>query len=262
MKLSIITVNLNNREGLRKTARSIKEQTFKGFEWIVVDGASTDGSKYVLEEYAGFISWSVSESDEGIYDAMNKGLAKASGEYVQFLNSGDSYIDRDVLQRVFGGNCLADVNYGDQWCVHGDSVVEKRCYPDRMDLSFLFRAPLGHQASFIETRIAKAHPYRVEYTISADRAFFMELYLSGASFHHLGFPVVLFDTEGIGSNKTTWEQRKDQLWKLKRELLPAPVVNDFERLMVKSDEFDFVMRVAPLRWFYSFFKLLQKVKNR
>ena len=261
MKLSIITVNFNNRNGLLRTARSIVGQSFSGFEWLVIDGGSTDGSQEIMSQFSAHIGWSVSEPDGGIYDAMNKGLAKASGEYVQFLNSGDSFIGRDVLEKVFSDEHLADICYGDQWCVLGDSIIEKRSYPQAMDLRYLFRAPLGHQASFIRTTLAKEHPYRVKYSISADRAFFIELYLSGASFYYLNRPIVYFDTEGIGSNLNTIGQRRVQLQQIKRDLLPAPAVKDFEKLMADADEFDFVMRVAPLRWVYSFFKWLQKVKN-
>ena len=262
MKLSIITINFNNRNGLERTARSIVEQTFRDYEWIVIDGGSTDGSQDILKEYSAHIAFGVSERDGGIYEAMNKGLERASGEYVQFLNSGDSFIDRDVLERVFADNRLADVNYGDQWCVLDGSIIEKRRYPETMDLRFLFRAPLGHQASFIKTSLAKANPYRVNYTISADRAFFLELYLSGASFHYLNLPIVFFDTEGIGSNANTIEQRRDQLQQIKREFFPEPAIKDFEKMMTDADEYDFVMRVAPLRWGYLFFKWLRKIKNR
>ena len=258
MKLTIVTVNLNNREGLLRTARSIAEQTFEDYEWIVVDGGSTDGSIGVLSYYPEHLSWSVCEHDGGIYDAMNKGTAKARGEYIQFLNSGDSFIDGSVLEKVFKDKELADVNYGDQWCIQGDLITEKRSYPKTMDLMFLFRNPLGHQAAFLRTALVKAHPYRTEYTISADRALFLELYLSGAAFHYLDLPVVYFDTEGIGSREDTLELRREQFSRIKKELLPPPVVADMEHLMRKSDEYDFVMRVAPLRWMYSFFKCLQR----
>jgi glycosyltransferase involved in cell wall biosynthesis len=260
MKLSIITVNLNNREGLQRTAKSIVEQTFDDFEWLVIDGGSNDGSQDVLAPYASRITWSVSEPDGGIYDAMNKGLARANGEFVQFLNSGDSFIDRNVLGKVFADESLADVNYGDQWCSHDGKNIEKRTYPETVELRFLFGAPLGHQASFIRTSWAKAHPYRVDYSISADRAFFLDLYLAGASFHYLNLPVVYFDTDGVGSRESTREQRRLQLQAIKKELLPERAVTDFEQLMAKADEYDFVMRVPPLRWAYSFFKWLQKIK--
>ena len=133
MKLSVITINYNDKDGLLRTAKSVVEQTFKDYEWLVIDGGSTDGSQEIMGQFSAHIAWGVSEPDGGIYEAMNKGLAKASGDYVQFLNSGDSFIDRDVLERVFADNLLADVNYGDQWCVLDGSIIEKRRYPETMD---------------------------------------------------------------------------------------------------------------------------------
>lgn len=262
MKLSVITVNFNNKEGLNQTAASVVKQSFRDFEWLVVDGGSTDGSLDILQLYSSHLSWCISEPDGGIYEAMNKGLARARGEYVQFLNSGDYYLDSDILEKVFSDPALADVNYGDQWCVFHGAVMEKRHYPDQMDLTFLFRAPLGHQASFIKTSIAHNHPYRIKYRISADRAFFLELFLSGASFRHLPFPVVYFDTDGIGSHENTKELRRSQFQQIKTELLPEQVVDNIERLIDKSEEFDFVLRVLPLRWGYVFCKWLQKIKWR
>lgn len=260
MKLSVVTVNYNDREGLLRTAKSVAEQTFSDYEWIVIDGGSTDGSQDVITQYAAQITWSVSEPDGGIYEAMNKGLARANGDYVQFLNSGDSFIEPTVLEMVFNDQALSDVNYGDQWCLSGEKVIEKRRYPDEMDLAYLFRNPLGHQASFIRTSVAKAHPYRVKYFISADRAFFLELYLSGASFHHIDLPIVLFDTEGIGSREETKEQRRDQLQQIKADFFTARAVDDLEKLIDKSGEIDFVMRVPPLRWCYKFFRWIQRIR--
>lgn len=262
MKLSIITINYNNRGGLERTAKSIVDQSFRDFEWIVVDGGSDDGSTDILKQYASYITWSVSEPDGGIYEAMNKGLERAKGEYVQFLNSGDSFIDESVLEKVFANEKLADVNYGDQWCILDGSIIEKRTYPDNIDIIYLFRNPLGHQASFIRTSLAKKHPYRQKYSISADRAFFFELYLSEASFHHLPFPIVFFDTGGIGSSNNTFEQRRIQLQQIKEDLFSIRVAEDIEKLISKSEEFDFVMRISPLRWTYYLFKRLQKINYK
>ena len=108
-KLSIITVNLNNREGLRKTAESVVSQTYKDYEWIVIDGGSTDGSKELIEQYAEHISYWVSEPDKGIYNAMNKGIRQAHGEYFLFLNSGDSLCDDDIVESFCVGNFKEDI---------------------------------------------------------------------------------------------------------------------------------------------------------
>lgn len=103
MRLSIITINYNNLEGLKKTVRSVMDQTWRDFEWIIIDGGSTDGSRELIEEVAARpdsqVSYWCSEPDKGIYNAMNKGTAKAKGEYYLFLNSGDSLYDNEIIYR-------------------------------------------------------------------------------------------------------------------------------------------------------------------
>lgn len=261
MKLSIITVNYNNLNGLKKTFDSILSQSFQDYEWIVIDGGSTDGSKELLVQNQDKIDYWVSEPDEGIYNAMNKGIKRASGEYCQFLNSGDYYIDSRVLENVFAEENLADVNYGDQWCINTEGeVIERRSYPDKMSLSFLFRSPLGHQASFIKTEKVKKHYYKEQYKISADRAFFLELYCAGCTYHHISRPIVFFDTDGIGSNVKTLEERRKQFYQIKREFFSDQVVNDIENLLRKEDNFEFVKRVKPLNWLYLLMRKLQSIK--
>ncbi len=261
-KLSIITVNYNNLGGLKKTFESIQSQTFHDFEWIVIDGGSSDGSKEFIIQNKGDISYWISEPDNGIYNAMNKGLAKATGDYCQFLNSGDYYINKDVLQNVFAIQTLSDVNYGDQWCINeAEEIVERRSYPDHMSLPFLFQTPLGHQASFIKTEVVKKHPYKEQYKISADRALFLELYCAGHSFYHISLPIVYFDTEGIGSNKKTYQERKKQFYLIKREFFSDQVVKDIEMLLRLKDNFAFVERVKALKWLYNLMRKLQSYKN-
>lgn len=89
MKLSIITINFNNRDGLQRTINSVLSQSFKDFEWIVIDGGSTDGSRNLLEIYKKYFSYWCSEPDKGVYNAQNKGISVAKGEYMSFMNSGD-----------------------------------------------------------------------------------------------------------------------------------------------------------------------------
>ena len=118
MKLSIITINRNNATGLKKTMQSVAAQTYKDFEYIVVDGASTDGSVDVIKKYEQqfvYLKW-VSEPDLGIYNAMNKGIRMASGDYIQILNSGDIFAASDVTERMLAAlgkqKKGADILYG------------------------------------------------------------------------------------------------------------------------------------------------------
>lgn len=101
MKLSIITVNLNNRDGLKRTIDSVVSQTFTDYEWIVIDGGSNDGSRELIEHYSDHFAYWCSEPDKGIYNAMNKGIAHAKGEWLQFLNSGDVLYSNNTLASVF-----------------------------------------------------------------------------------------------------------------------------------------------------------------
>ena len=121
MKYSIITVNYNNKEGLRQTIESVIHQTFRDFEFIVIDGGSTDGSADVLKEYDAQITYWVSEKDNGIYNAMNKGIAKATGDYLNFMNSGDCFYTSDVLESV--ANYESDADFIVIVAVVGTAVV-------------------------------------------------------------------------------------------------------------------------------------------
>lgn len=262
IKLSIITINYNNVSGLKKTIESVKSQTFQDYEWIVIDGGSTDGSKELIEENKQYFSYWVSEPDKGIYDAMNKGTVLAKGEYCQFLNSGDYLIAPDTLAKIFNKPLQADVIYGDVWFIKDNIVIEKRTYPDQMTLSFLFRSPLGHQATFVITKAAQKYLYRTQYKISADRAFFLELYCNNHSFRHISQPVVYFDSEGIGSVSKTINDRREQFYRIKRDFFSDQVTKDIERLLSIEDEFKFVLRIKPLKWMYLFFKKLQQLKYR
>ena len=172
----------------------------------------------------------------------------------------NQYQEKDIfrLEKVFSKNDLCDVNYGDQWCVNEGKVIEKRTYPDVMSLVFLFKAPLGHQATFFRTSLFKQYTYREKYTISADRALYMELYTAGCKFQHIQLPIVYFDTEGIGSNIKTLEERHKQFHDIKREFFSEQVICDIESLMSEAENYKFVYRVAPLRWTYQFFRKIQQ----
>lgn len=148
MKLSIITVNRNNTEGLRKTIESVVSQTYTDFEYIIIDGASTDGSVDIIKEYADRITYWVSEPDNGIYNAMNKGILKAKGEYLQFLNSGDWLTNNDVLKYVFDLRRDEDVLYGDEFLFYNINKIVRKAYPQKLTFYDLFVGSISHEGSF------------------------------------------------------------------------------------------------------------------
>lgn len=198
MKLSIITVNLNNRGGLQKTIDSVVSQTFKDFEWIVIDGGSTDGSRELIEDYADHFAYWCSEQDKGIYNAMNKGIAHAIGEYCLFLNSGDCLTDSNVLINVGIYLQEDDIIYGDARISYTDGRFENRCYPDIISLGYLFEGgKLCHQATFIKTALFSSKQYDDNYKIAADFLFFLEQAFSGKKFKHVHIFVCDYSMGGI-----------------------------------------------------------------
>lgn len=180
MKLSIITVNLNNRDGLQKTIDSVVSQTFRDFEWIVIDGGSTDGSKELIEQYSDHFVYWISEPDNGIYNAMNKGIQVAKGEYLQFLNSGDWIWGKNTLDIVFSEKRNEDILYGD--CIEADS--SRSVFPEKFDTIFLYRGNINHQSSFIKANLFQNHLYSEKYKVASDWEFLLsKILFENASYH-------------------------------------------------------------------------------
>jgi glycosyltransferase involved in cell wall biosynthesis len=145
LKLSIITINYNNRTGLKKTIESVINQSFRDFEYLIIDGGSTDGSKDEIIKVAHKLAFYVSEPDKGIYNAMNKGISKAIGEYCLFLNSGDCLSSPDILRNAFSVNFTEDIVYGET--IYGNMV---QTYPEKISLSYMISKSLPHQSTFIK----------------------------------------------------------------------------------------------------------------
>ena len=194
---SIITVSYNEVASIRQTLDSIVNQTFKDFELIVVDGGSTDGTKEIIAQYNGLISWWCSEPDKGIYNAMNKGIAHATGKYVNFMNAGDSFFNNDVLQHVYDSRLCPDVIEGH--VVRTDSKTRhKDVYEDLY--VHLFSDTLSHQGTFIRRELLISHPYDEKYKIVSDWKFWIEtLILEERSYAFLDLDIAYCDISGISS---------------------------------------------------------------
>lgn len=175
MKYSIITVNYNNKDGLRKTIESVINQTFRDFEFIVIDGASTDGSIDVLKKYNDYITYWISEPDKGIYNAMNKGIAKATGEYLNFMNSGDCFYETNVLEKVTSYNYKADFIVGKDYHYNENTHQgHTSIQPPRTTMVHFFVATLDHQSSFIKRELFINSLYDESYQLVSDWIFFTE----------------------------------------------------------------------------------------
>lgn len=169
MKLSIITVNYNNKSGLERTIQSVLSQTCQDFEWIVIDGGSTDGSKQLIESHSDRINYWVSEPDMGIYNAMNKAIKIVNGEYCLFLNSGDSLDADNILEVVFPHLGGVDYLFGDVRLVDLDgNELGIFINPLNPPIGFWLYLNVCHQSMFIHTDTLKHRPYREELGICAD----------------------------------------------------------------------------------------------
>lgn len=228
MKLSLITINFNNKDGLKKTIDSVVAQTFKDFEWIVIDGGSTDGSRELLEQYAYHFAYWVSEPDQGIYNAMNKGVDHAHGQYLQFLNSGDWLNAPTTLQDFFAMPLDGDIVYGDQDYYEGNRLAESRKHPEVLSLKYLYEWSLGHSSSFIKRELLAETHYNENYRIVSDWEFFLKKALENKTFVHRPITVGCFDMSGISmmNQELLHKERED----IAKKLLPLCVRNDFAEM--------------------------------
>jgi len=201
IQLSIVTVNFNNKIGLQKTIDSVKAQTWKNFEFIIIDGGSNDGAESILITEQENITYSISESDTGVYNAMNKGIRKATGEYILFLNSGDSFYENTTLEKVIPQlDKNIDIHYGDAAYLekNGEHI---RTYPDKLSFGYFAAHNLSHQASFIKrTLFSEIFYYNENYKIVSDWEFFMyAICKANVSYQHIHQVICNYDTEGISS---------------------------------------------------------------
>ena len=224
MKVSIITVNYNDAAGLERTIKSVISQTFRDYEFIIIDGGSTDNSVEVIRKYENFIDYWVSECDGGIYPGMNKGLRHAKGEYVNFMNGGDCYHDNMVLGNIFKNDIDADIITGAHYGSPHPNVGSKG-----VSMLSLVTGAIDHQASFIRREVALRHPYDEKYRIVSDWKFFIQtLILDNCSFYYTDIIVVDVDMSGI-SNTQHELDRKEREATLK-ELFPERVLADYKLL--------------------------------
>ena len=219
MIVTIITVCRNHAKELERTIRSVECQIWQEKEYLVIDGASTDDTQNVIKAHEASITRWVSEPDQGIYDAMNKGVKMAQGEWVIFMNAGDTFAGDDTLQRVFGSPQDADVIYGD--VIKGE-VVKKAEAPRNAHRMFYC-----HQSAFVKTNCLREFPFDIKHRMSADFKQVKQLYLSGKRFRQLDFPVANFDTQGVSNRNRSAGlydniqviRETDSLWEQAR-LLP------------------------------------------
>jgi putative colanic acid biosynthesis glycosyltransferase len=219
--ISIITVNLNDARGLRRTAASVAAQTVTDFEWLIIDGGSTDGSVAVIREFHAHVATWSSRPDRGVYDAMNRGLAFARGEYVIFMNGGDRFADEYALQpllRAIRGPAAPDLVFAAtilEW-PSGAQLYRAPRSPERF---VRFGMPAYHQAIAIRRRLHLARPYDLGMSVSAEYAAIAGMLTAGASWQLVDAPLATRRCDPTNLSERRTLQRFAEFARIQRSVL-------------------------------------------
>jgi glycosyltransferase involved in cell wall biosynthesis len=201
-KITVITINYNNSEGLARTIQSVINQTFQDFDYIVVDGNSTDDSREVINRSNDAFRKTIIEPDTGIYNAMNKGLSFTETEYVLYLNSGDELLHPNSLEKAVSfldGTAL--ISFDIEVRQQHKTYVKK--YPENPNFNYFLIESLPHPATFINTTMLRNYGgYDESLKIVSDWAFFIKSICKGnASYKHVAEALSVFYTDGLSSKK-------------------------------------------------------------
>ena len=254
--VSIITINYNNAEGLRKTLESVRSQTASDYEHIIIDGGSTDGSAEVIESflkdenYKTHVIFWCSEKDKGIYNAMNKGISHANGKYCLVLNSADTLFDKNVIETVIPLLDDTDIISG---ILEGDNFKK---IPDENFSLFSYKdSYVPHGATFVKTDICKQHPFNEQYRIIADYVFFYEiLNLENITYKTIPNTIEYFDLSGVSTgHNSLHEQELNQFY---NTIMPKLLWKDYELYC----HFDFFEKAIQRSKFWKFvYKVCRKL---
>ena len=203
MKISIITINLNNAEGLSKTIVSVRHQTYSDIEYIIIDGGSTDGSIEIINNSTKDLNYWVSEKDSGMYQAMNKGIAKATGNYLLFLNSGDTLSNVDTIKRIVPLFDDKEIVFGNINVMHNGQVYDTLIYPDTLNFNYFIAGTIPHQGMFIRRSVfSLVGLYDEKYKICSDWKFQIDSICKfKCTYKHIDFIVADFLGGGISARE-------------------------------------------------------------
>ena len=254
--ITVITVVYNDVNGLKKTIESVINQSYHLIEYLIIDGGSTDGTIETIKNYDKNISKWLSEPDKGIYDAMNKGIDMATGDWVIFMNAGDWFYNNDVIGNIFKKlHKDTQLIYGNHEVVYDTYIKVKKAKPE----SELWKGMIcSHQSLFVKAELLKENKFNyLSYSIVADYHFMFNSWISNLKFQYVNTRVACYQSGGISENKlitTRWQTRSVVLEK----------INNF-----KTQFHFFKLLLATYLTYYAksilspnFFEYLAKIKNK
>lgn len=223
INISVITVVFNDLDGLKRTKQSVSEQEGSSFEWIVCDGGSGEKTTNYLMLLGKSVRW-VSGVDRGIYDAMNRGVSMATGDYVVFMNAGDAFYDSNVLAKVAGvlsaGGQVADILFGGAMLSFPGSGRMVYRPPRLVENSIWHGLPANHQATFYRKTLLDTTPYDLQYRLCGDYYLAAMLMRSGAHAVYLDEPLAIFEVGG-----QSYKRRRQlfvEPYRIQRDVLGLP----------------------------------------
>ncbi len=279
MRLSIITINLNNAVGLKKTIESILSQTYRNIEYIIIDGVSNDGSVEIIKEFEANIitlgerssniklRW-LSEPDTGIYNAMNKGIQLATGDYLQFINSGDLLVQSDVIERMISWlnaqDFLPEILYGNMLKQFSTGKILRDKNAQGKELTFLnfFTGTINHSSAFIKKKLFDTYGlYDESLKIVSDWKFYLQVIAIGDEpVAYTDVDVTVFDMGGVSNINQTLEREERQ--KVLKELIPANILKDYEKHWFEIRQIERIKRYwLANKIFWLFERLLFKYER-
>ncbi len=257
--ISVITVVYNAKETIEKTIKTVINQTYNDYEYIIIDGKSDDGTWEIIESYGDYISYKVSEKDKGVYDAMNKGLSIAKGSHICFLNSGDLFFDNDLLShvgRIIQNNPSHDIFYGNAiitfpeggecWQVCGDipyQLMKRR-------EEYLSNASIGkdliHQSIFASRKCFENNEFNTEYRLRAEMDWYYACIEKGFRFYRMDLNVCRYIFGGLSEESTSIKKSIDETKEIlsRRGYSINRFVNSFENAYITSQ----VFKITYSKW--------------
>ncbi|MHB8811070.1 MAG: glycosyltransferase family 2 protein [Desulfobulbaceae bacterium] len=223
-RLSVVTVTYNAAGVIRETLESVVRQTYPNIEYILIDGGSKDGTQDIIKEYQEYIACFRSESDNGTYDAMNKAIDIATGEWIIFINAGDFLVNKEIVAQVFAHPIPEKYDF-----IYGDYMWKGDRYAMRVASRPLHRMwqriCFSHQSLFARTRLMKEKKFDLRYRIVSDYNFYFSCYMQGSQFLMMDFPISVFRAGGLSD--LNFLERTRERWQVVRQYKKSLIVNGY-----------------------------------
>lgn len=251
--ISIVTVSYNAASSIEYTINSILSQTYENIEYIIIDGGSTDNTIDIIHKYTDRISYWISEQDRGIYDAMNKGIKLATGQWINFMNCGDSFYSKDIVENFTQTlqNYSFDIFYGDVRLIYDWGIINRK----PLEIHKMKKQmPFCHQSCFVDIHLMKKHLFDLNYKICSDYNFFLYCYLNKKVFHYEPIIVSLYNSTCGLSFDNMLESHKEMahiskqdktlFWRIKyiyirsslyvKQYIPITILNLYHKLYLNK----------------------------